>query len=77
MVLLCFTFIEFLHVKQQNDDYCAGDTTVGEIKYRTKEEHLAGAVVNEREIEHVHHFAVEPTRALEKLPVEDTVDNVA
>ena len=58
-----FTFqlrIHFLHVEQQNHCYGAGDTTVGEVKHRPEEQHLACTVADQREIEHIYHPSVEP-----------------
>ena len=53
--------VEFFEIENQDDEYRDGDAGIGDVEYRTEEDHFAGTVANQRAIEHVYHAAVHPT----------------
>ena len=77
LLLESCVLIQLLHVKQQYHRYGAGDAAIGEVKHRPKEQHFARAVSDEREVEHIYHFAVEPVCVTEEFAVEHAIDDVS
>ena len=68
--------IQVAMVKNQQYSYRAGDERVRQIKHRSEEYHLPRRVVNQWEVKHIHHLAVEPTCIPPNLAVEHAVNDV-
>ena len=81
-----FCFRKKLPLEKHQVEGAAGDAAVGDVEDGPEEDHVAAAPdgevrrqggVDQREVEHVDHLAVEERRVVENEPVEHRVDLVA
>ena len=69
-------FVQVLAEEQEYQDYRYRYTRIRQVKHRSKEDALPCRIRNQREVKHIHHFAVKPACITEQFSVENTIDNI-